>query len=40
VIISEIRTPNGQQSFSDADDVMMMSPSQKQGDMVYVPKST
>jgi hypothetical protein len=40
VIISNTRTPNGLQSFSDADDVMMTSSSQKQGDMGYVPKST
>jgi hypothetical protein len=36
VIISNNRTPNGYQSFSNADDVMMMSSSQKQGDMGYV----
>ena len=40
VIISDINTPNGQRSFSDADDVMMTSSSQKRGDMGYVPKST
>jgi hypothetical protein len=37
VIINHIETPNGLRSFSNADDVMMMSPSQKQGDMGYVP---
>jgi hypothetical protein len=40
VIISDIRTPNGGQSFSNADDVMTTSSSQKRGDMGYVPKST
>jgi hypothetical protein len=40
VIISNIKMPNSSQSFSDADDVMMTSSSQKRGVMGYVPKST
>ncbi len=40
VIISDINMPNGLRSFSNADDVMMTSSSQKLGDMGYVPKST
>ncbi len=31
MIISDIKTPNGQQSFSDADDVMLTSSSQNKG---------